>query len=185
MTILKVVRQQKLWISVFFVVISGTVLLAFLLSSGKPDILILPVEESAGSLCACRLQYTATHGEQSQLYLEHWQEGELVEQTLLTTLDDGGIYSVQVIAALEGKLLWQIFWNGGAMEMETVQPSGFVYSALTQGVMEDEGAETGIIILCLGFGDLEAGLPAIDPIALMHSVGSFSDYQEVQLVRIL
>lgn len=150
----------------------------------KKTISILPTEATAGSLCACRFQSTEASGQNRMLYVERWQGGERTEQILLTALDDTGIYSVQVMPALEEKLVWSAVWDGQAAVAETSQPSGCVYSALTQEALDGWEGEDDLILLCIGFGDLEQGLPAIDCLTLMTSPEHVKDYQEVQLLRI-
>lgn len=183
MTILTMMRKQKKRLGVSFVVICGATLLAFVLTNGKIAFSLLPVEEaSAGPVC--RFQYTAANKEQIRmLYVESWQSGELAWRIPLLALEDTGVYSLKVTSEPDEKLLWCVSWDDKSVAAETTLTSGFVYDGLTQETLGDWEGETDIILLCLGFGDLEQGIPAIDCLALMNSAETLTDYQEVQLVR--
>lgn len=183
MTILKVVWKQKIWLVVFLLVILGVALL-FAQDSEPQPVSILPTEQvSTGQVCMCRFQY-ADDAQRRMLYVESWQGGERAWQLPLVAVEKTGIYSVQVAFTLGEKLMWSASWDDQAAVLESPRPSGVVYGSLTQEALENWEGDTDLILLALGFGDLEEGLPVIDCLTLMNSTEYFANYQEVQLLRL-
>lgn len=145
------------------------------------------------SSVTCDIQLPADDGTQRvDLSVETWREGRLVAKQPLMAVDHGGTYSIYAWMDTETELLWgvdSISADSVSNEacLTTDGTSEFLSSALTEDTAkklpQNAVAEGGIVLLCLAFGDLESGIPAIDCMTLTQDETFFSEYQEVQLVR--
>ncbi|MGM9565160.1 hypothetical protein [Evtepia sp.] len=160
------------------------------------SIIPLPEHQQAAatpSALTCDIQFPANDGTQRvDLSVETWREGRLIAKQPLMEVDHGGTYSIYARMDTETELIWGVDSISADLVsneacLTTDGTSEFLFSVLTANTAkklpQNAVAEGGIVLLCLAFGDLESGIPAIDCMTLTQDETFFSRYQEVQLVR--
>lgn len=176
--------------------------------SGQPlekpkqeNLSVTPAEETQaleGTFAAGTFRYTLPEDKENlTLSVEQWEKGIRMDcQTLPVSLETGreGTLTLGLKLNKEPKqtALWIGQSNGreAGMELPLLWENGLVYAFWSQEDAvwyqnwKDADLAAGIILACLGTGDLERGLPNLACSTLLEDPSYFTQFEEIQLVRV-
>lgn len=154
-------------------------------------------EPSGGTLSIGAFQYTLPEeGDSLALFVEQWNGQTLVNrQRLSVPSEKGRSGEVTLRLTLEGAEFRSARWAGQSSsgESSVALPLpwdlGVVYAfwspedALWYQTWQGADPEDGIVLACLGTGDLEQGLPSLSCSSWMADSSQFTAFSEIQLIR--
>lgn len=156
--------------------------------------------EATGPVVSSTVQYQLPQEGDTLVVLAQRLEGERVveEETLAQFTQPQGEVSVD-LSFLPGDetkgftVQWTLSGPGQDQSLvwQLPQGAGYLAVAWTQGDQDwyaaqpEQDPQEGIILACLGAGDLEKGLPALACAEFMATPSHAQQYQQVHLIRVM